>query len=85
MSEISFDAQLLLRFLATEPEEFHAAVVIHLMPSGAVDLIVAQTEPDDEDWPEDVNDLLQHYLDDAKERAKVALDELLERGFIDKL
>ena len=85
MSEVSFDALLLLRYLATEPEDANAGMVIQLMPSGSVDLIVDRTEPDDQDWPAAVDDLLQHYADDATERVKVALDELIEGGFINKV
>lgn len=84
VSDLSFDAELLLHFLATTPEARHEELIVQLMPTGAVNLVTDQTTADDTDWPEAINKLVEHYAHDAEERAKAALGELIERNFISK-
>lgn len=80
--DLSFDAELMLHFLATKPDADQAELIVQLMPTAVVNLVTDQTKPDDTDWPEAINEMVQHYADEAQERALVAMKELVARGFV---
>ncbi len=82
--DLSFDAELLLHFLATHEDADHQELIVQMMPTAAVTLVTDQTTPDDKDWPEAINDLVQHYVDEAQERALTAMKELMERRFVSR-
>lgn len=84
MTDLTPDAQLLLRHLAKNLDDPAHALILQLIPHGVVDLIGDKMgEPEDE-WPKGAIDLMQHYIDDAQERAKVALLELASHGYVSK-
>ena len=84
MTDLTPDAQLLLRHLAKSPGEPAHDLILQLIPHGIVDLIGDKIDQSEEDWPSGAIDLMQHYVDDAQERAKVALLELSSHGYVSK-
>jgi hypothetical protein len=84
MTDLTPDAQLLLRHLALHPDEPAHALILQLIPHGIVDLIGDKMDEPEETWSEGAIDLMQHYVDDAQERAKRALQELSSLGYVSK-
>ncbi len=86
--ELSFDAQVLMHYLA-KSEEYQSShmLVLQLIPHGVAQLIMNKMGPDDTHWPrfaEIYGNLLRHYTDDAVSRVAVAMEELLGHGYIDR-
>ncbi len=84
MTDLTPDAQLLLRHLSKSPGDPAHALILQLIPHGIVDLIGDKMDQSEEDWPSGAIDLMQHYIDDAQARAKVALQDLLDHGYVSK-
>lgn len=84
MTDLTPDAQLLLRHMSNNPEDPAHALILQLIPHGVVDLIGDKMDEPEDNWPKGAIDLMQHYIDDAQARAKVALQELLNHGYVSK-
>jgi len=85
ITNMSFDAQLLMHSLVSRPDQPTHMLVLQLAPRAIVDLITESTERGDSHWPEAVDAILSHFTDDAIKRTEVALKELLGHGYIDRI